>query len=259
MKPYLELGQGLLVPTYFLIISLVTIFGLLWSLRRGAQKKKDPNLILDIYLVLMIGSALGSRILHVIWEAPTYYLENPLKIFAIWEGGFVFYGGALGAFSAGLWMIRHRRLPVLDWLDFFAPVAAATYALGRWGCFLEGCCYGKITDVPWGMHFHSLAESASYFRHPTQLYASAAEFITLLLMLNIEKLHFFKKPGRLFFTWISLHGLGRIIMESFRDDDRGQLIGGFSISWIISLGIVVIGSAFLLHSLWNNQKKNNSI
>src|SRR5690606_6314306 len=111
-----------------------------------------------------------------------------------------------------------------------APVLAFAYAAGRSACFLAGCCYGRYCDLPWAIDG----------RHPTQLYAAAWEMGVVFILLGLRPSPFFQNPGRIFYLWMILHGIGRFIMEAFRDDFRGPSLG-LSISGWISLGLVITG------------------
>lgn len=179
----------------------------------------------------MISGFLGGRLFHVLYEEPQYYAEDPWRIIEFWRGGFVYYGGFLLATFAGLFYLR-RKAPhkIFTYLDLFSPVAALSYSLGRVGCLLEGCCYGRYCELPWAISQ----------RHPTQVYASLWELGVVFILIGFEKTKF--KSGQVFFLWISLHALGRLLMESFRDDFRGPFFLISISSWLslilLSVGIV---------------------
>lgn len=201
---------------------------LFWVNARAGRMRLPRLHALDLTLMLMIGATLGGRLFHVLWEEPQYYLDQPLAIFKVWQGGFVFYGGLFGAFAMMAWWARRKNLPFLQWADFFAPVAAFAYAFGRLGCFFNGCCFGRYCTLPWAVEG----------RHPTQLYATFLELMILAFLLWLEK-----KPklavGQIFYSWILLHGINRIIMELFRDDDRGPMPMGVSVSTWLSLLLII--------------------
>ncbi|MBC7371896.1 MAG: prolipoprotein diacylglyceryl transferase, partial [Bdellovibrionaceae bacterium] len=218
-------------------ISLVLSISLFWISARAKVYELPQKQILDLSMLLMAASLIGARLFHVFYENPEYYRESPEKIVYLWDGGFVFYGGALLAFFFGavylyLFKVDERG----KYFDAFAPVLAFTYGAGRIGCFLAGCCYGKSCDLPWSVDG----------RHPTQLYATFWEFGVLLLLLGLEKRGQLKKTGNLFLLWVVLHTIGRLGMESFREDFRGERVFGLSISTVISLALLIISSALLL-------------
>lgn len=233
--PTLELGSGISIPTYFLVISFAFCLCVLWLVRRAKVEHLSRNTALDIALALMISGFIGARLFHVLFEAPSYYIEDPVRVFHVWQGGFVWYGGALAGAAGALAMIRYRKLSFGRWADLFAPLAALGYALGRVACFFTGCCFGDVCHIVPG----------HLFRYPTQLFAVAWELGVLALVLGVENRkrqrsapQWFRPNGRIFALWLVLHSIGRIIMETFRADDRGPALAGLSVSTWISLGLI---------------------
>lgn len=241
MYPFIHLPQGYSVPIYYLVLSLDTCIALAWLRLRAQKSGLDLKLVWDAALIAMISAFVGARLFHVFYENPEIYLQNPWAVLYFWNGGFVFYGGALLVALSGWLFLRTRAREPLAYFDLFTPIASLGYMIGRWGCFLAGCCYGRYCDLPWAVEG----------RHPTQLYASFWEFGVLLILLGLEKK---KQPtGRVFFLWIVLHGVGRILMEAFRDDFRG-MEPGLSISTWIS--IVLIGAGAF--GLWRSHRRNKT-
>ena len=237
MFPFIQIAS-LQIPTYPLVISLSFSIGMLWSFKKSALKGLSRKTLLDMSLGLMVGGLAGARMLHVLYEAPSYYLENPLQILMIWNGGFVFYGGAVGGFLGALVLLKIKGESEALWADFLAPIGAFCYGLGRVGCFLAGCCYGQISSLPWAVSFPGLTGA----RHPTQLYATVLEWGICGLLLFLErKKSFVGVPGRLFFTWVLLHSMVRLFMEALRDDFRGPLLLGWSLSQVISGCLLLVG------------------
>jgi len=221
------------IPTYFLYLSV--LFSALAFLLPWWAHRYNQNVLhaLNLALTIMIVGFLGARIFHVFFESPEIYLQDPKLIFLIWQGGFVFYGGAIPAFLAAALYVKIYKLDFATWADFWAPIAAFAYGAGRVACLLSGCCYGKTCELPWAING----------LHPTQAYAIVWELavFALLLFLTERKL----KKGTVFFAWITLHSLGRLMMEYFRDDFRGELFLSMSISSWISLVILSLGFASL--------------
>lgn len=246
MHPFIKLGEGVVIPTYILIISLVYCIALIWANKRAIDQERSRHMALDIGLAIMVGGFLGGRMFHVFYEYPTEYLKDPLRIFRFWEGGFVFYGGFIGALVFAALFIKRRRESFLEWADFYAPILSLGYALGRLGCFFNGCCYGKLCDLPWAVEFHFPGVIGGA-RHPTQLYATLMELIVFMVIINLEKRWLVRASGMLFFTWLALHGSNRLLMEFYRDDFRGPALGGLSISSWLSVTLLAF-SLFMLAS-----------
>lgn len=232
MKPFLHLGF-IQIPTFYLVLSLAFLAGLYFLSQRIENNKSfERKLAFDLVLVLMIAGFLGGRLFHVLYEKPAYYWQYPLRIFQFWQGGYVYFGGMLSATAAGYLFLKSKKENFLRWADFMTPTASLVYALGRLGCFFEGCCYGKFCDLPWAINQ----------RHPTQLYMSGAEIFTFLFVLQMKSPG---KTGKIFYSWLTLHCSLRFMIEFFRDDERGMMWGNvISISQLLSL--IILGVCLYL-------------
>lgn len=245
MYPLIHITDTLIFPTYLVIISFLYTFGTYWIFKRSRGHGLSGQLAMDISIAIMVGGLVGSRSLHVFFEYPSFYLEEPLEIFKIWNGGFVFYGGLIGGFLAAYLVVRHRKENPFAWMDVFAPVLAVGYGIGRMGCLLAGCCYGLECDLPWAISYPADLGNppAGVLRHPVPIYDLMASLIIFLILFVMEKFKsrlpiYLQKSGSLFFVWMFLFGIQRIIMEDLRDDFRGPAIAGLTISTLISLVLV---------------------
>lgn len=237
MHPFINLF-GIQISSYFLVISLACIFCTLWFLRRADQRNLIRTTAIDLTLTCLIGGFVGARLLHVFWEEPEFYRQNPMAILMFWNGGFVFLGGVVGSWLACTLFCIFRSEAFWFWADVAIPCISLGYAIGRFACFLNGCCYGRYCELPWAVHMHG------GLRHPTQLYASLWELAICAFLLSIEKR--VRMAGTLFSIWLVLHAIGRVMMEYFRDDPRGPLLyGGTAGTWM-SLVLGVTGALFLL-------------
>lgn len=236
MKPWIDLGF-VQIPTFYFVISISLTVLVVWLSKRVEDFRADRKIAFNLALMMMFAGFLGSRVLHVIYEEPQYYAAFPLEIFKFWKGGFVFYGGFMAGFAACLIYLEKIRQDYRPWADFFTPLLAAAYAMGRVGCFFEGCCYGIACEWPWAVHG----------KHPTQLYMSFVEFVILAYVLFREKKINFK-PGALFWTWLMLHTVSRFSIEFLRDDPRGLALnmGAFnlSVSQVISVILFITAGYF---------------
>lgn len=230
MYPNIHLFSGADVSTYFLTISLGVTASVLWFIRLAETRHLARVVAIDISLAVLIGGFIGARLLHVLWEEPVLYRENPLQILEIWNGGFVFYGGLIGAFAATAWLCRLKGEPFWFWADVATLPISLSYMIGRVGCLLNGCCYGKLAEVPWTIEVNGA------HRHPTQLYASGWELLVFITLWWAQPR--LKVSGYLFNLWLALHAIGRIVMEAFRDDPRGDLLLGVSISTAVSVALI---------------------
>ena len=245
MKPVIYLF-GSPIPTYLLVLSLTYSFLLIYLIRRARARGYDPSMTLDLALAIMVGGFVGARLLHVVFEKPQFYSENPWAVLQFWRGGFVFYGGALGAWLASEWVLWRNSLDRSHWQDLFAPIFPLGYAFGRLGCLSAGCCFGQEAVLPWAVIFpYGVEAPGGIPLHPTQLYAFAWEFLLFIGLLVLERFCQ-RRPGFLFWLWLFFHAVGRLLMEAFRADDRGGLVMGMSISSLISYLLILISAAVLI-------------
>jgi phosphatidylglycerol:prolipoprotein diacylglycerol transferase len=245
MLPVLFRLGPLTIRTYGVAVALAFLFGILLVRRGAKQRGINPDSAYDIVLAAMLGGIIGARIVYVMknWSE---FAQNPLEIFATWQGGLVFYGGLIGGTLAVLLaIVRIRRLPMGKVADIVAPALALGSAIGRLGCFCNGCCYGKQTGVPWAITFTDSASAASPLGtplHPTQLYEFSYNILILAVLLWAEKR--FKSDGLLFWLFITLYGLFRFIVEFFRTNPVA--FAGMSASQIFSALMFVVGISVIV-------------
>ena len=240
MIPFIHFGS-FQIPTFFLVISLSLSILLILLSRRVTHFSKNRIVAFDIALLLMVAGFLGGRLMHVFYEEWTYYLQNPEQILYFWNGGFVFLGGVAGCLLAGFVYTRIKKIDFFAWADFFTPLFSLAHALGRIGCILSGCCFGRFCVLPWAYNG----------RHPTAFYLFFGEMLIFAILLLLEKKKFFTHPGSLLISWLSLHSLMRFVVEFYRDDFRGLFIqlppfGAISISQLLSLIILLFGIGFFI-------------
>ena len=159
--------------------------------------------------------------------------------------GFVFYGSMLFAIPTLVFLLKKKKIPIWDYLDVVAIFAPVLHLFGRLGCFMAGCCHGKVCDPAYGIVFtdpESSADPLNVPLYPTQLYSVALLLsIAVLLYLIRNKKQF---SGQLFLLYIIIYSIGRGIIEIFRGDEaRGYVIENvLSHSQTIALGIILIAS-----------------
>lgn len=205
--------------------------------------------IYDLIVHAAVGVFLGGRLGYCLFYNFSYYIENPLKIFAVWEGGMSFHGGLLGTVLA-LWFFSHRRgIPAYAIADLGGLCAPIGLGLGRIGNFINGELYGRPTDVPWCMVFPA---GGPQCRHPSQLYEAGLEGALLFgVVWFVSRLK--TPPGTVFWSFITGYGLCRMVVEFFRQPDMhlGYIFGPFSMGQVLSFPMILIG-AFML--AWGYKK-----
>ncbi len=244
MRPYLfHIGETPVSSFFFLILvaTLVSTFYAVWV---GKRNGLNPTAILDLGIIGMMAGVLGARIFHILVEAPDYYWEKPIRVFEFWRGGFVSWGGFILIPIAFLVYFRMRRLPVWPYLDILCVAAPIIKFFIRVGCLLAGCCYGKPTDLPWGIIFTHPDSAAFYFMgtvplHPTQVYSMIHAGLLFLLVNWVYRRRRFAGQTAciLAIGW----SLPRALIEFFRGDaDRGVYEGGISTGQIMGLLTVIL-------------------
>jgi phosphatidylglycerol:prolipoprotein diacylglycerol transferase len=227
---------GIVYAIGFLVIYLSLLY---YSKKKIIKLTKDEVESFSIYLIL--GVVIGARLFEVFgWSFvsgnPLYYVRNPWKIFAVWEGGMSLHGGIAGIILMGYWYCRKKKLSFVKMADLLTIPAAFVLALGRVGNFINGELVGTITNVKWCFKFPGFEGC----RHPVQLYGAAGRALLggFLLILNKKKW----KTGFLFWIFITLMGVGRFFCDFVRDDPR---LFGLSFGQYLSLVMFFVGGYVL--------------
>ena len=251
----LDLGR-LQIRSYGFMLALSFLIGIWLGGRRAKRAGIDPQKVLDLSVIIIIASVVGSRLLYVVFHLEQY--SNPLDMFALWQGGATFYGGFILAVAASYFWVMKNNIPFLKIADIMAPSIGLGLVFTRIGCFLSGCCYGHPTDLAWGMVFppDSPAGAAAMAiaqergvdhvaLHPAQLYSSIKGLIIFgALMLLQPRL---QKRGATFGLLLVLYGIGRFIIDFVRYYETNALVvAGLSFNQVISIVLVVLGLVLLL-------------
>ena len=248
MHPILiEFGfLNLKIFTYGLLVATGFFSGILLAAHLGKQEGLDQKKILDLCFYLVIAALVGGRTLYIIVEH-RYFLANPLEVLKFWKGGLVFYGGLLGAGLTAWYYLSKHKIPLWQVADILAPSLALGQAVGRWGCFFAGCCYGIRTDVPWAVIFTDPKSLAplNVALHPTQIYLSLNQLIIFGILMWLRKRKTY--DGQVFWVFGILYSIGRFIIEFFRGDDRGYALPGMlSTSQFIGIFVLVFSIYMLV-------------
>jgi phosphatidylglycerol:prolipoprotein diacylglycerol transferase len=215
-----------------------------WLLGRIHAKKAhtvaQPDDVGDILFYGMLGVILGGRIGSVLFYNFSYFLENPLYLLKIWEGGMSFHGGLLGVIVA-LWVYqRTKGYGFLRLCDFVAPMVPIGLGAGRIGNFINGELWGRVTDVPWGMIFPHAGDLP---RHPSQLYQAILEGLVMFIILWV----FAQKPrpvGAVCGFFVLLYGFFRFAIEFVRQPDANLNFIAFdwlTMGQLLSLPMIIVG------------------
>ena len=252
----LELGP-VSIYTYGILLAAAYLVGLWFAAVRARARGLDGNRVTDLGIYIIISALVGAKLLLIVVEFD-HFRRDPAEIWTVLRSGGVFYGGLLLAVGVAFWHIRRHRLPVWTTCDAFAPGIALGQGVGRLGCLLAGCCYGRPTELPWGVTFTNPLAAANVGTpldvslHPAQLYESGAALGILGLLLLMER-RGPSFPGRTFWTYLLLYPCARFGIEYFRGDPRGMVLDVLSTSQFVSLLLVPVSIVMLLRlrSSWS--------
>lgn len=221
-----------------------------WLARRRAARPGfpwTPAQVEDLIFYAALGVILGGRIGYMLFYNFRGFLDDPLILFRVWEGGMAFHGGLLGVLLA-LWIFGRRNgIGFLELGDFIAPYVPIGLGAGRLGNFINGELWGRVTDVPWGMVFPT---GGPLPRHPSQLYEAVLEGLVLFLVLHVYSAG--PRPvGAIGGLFLFLYGLFRFCAEFVREPDAHM--GFVALDWmtmgqILSLPMILLGAALWLLS-----------
>ncbi len=199
----------------------------------------------DLLTIGMLGVIIGGRLGYVFFYDLANFLQDPLEIFRVWNGGMSFHGGLLGVLAAMWYYGRRNGRHFLEVMDFVAPFVAPGLFFGRIGNFINGELWGNVSSVPWAVVF---PHAGPLPRHPSQLYEAILEGLLLFIIVWIYS----AKPRKLgaiagvFATW---YGLSRFLVEFVRmpDSHLGYLaFGWMTMGQILSLPLIAVGAWLLL-------------
>lgn len=237
---------------------LMYLIGFMFAMWWAAKEAKKPNSgwnkdqVGDLVFYSMLGVILGGRIGYVLFYQFSHFIENPLYLFRVDQGGMSFHGGALGVITAiVIYAVKHNR-SILSVGDFVVPMVPVGLLAGRIGNFINGELWGRVTDVPWAFVFPTGGPQP---RHPSQLYEAFFEGLVLFIML----VWFRKNPrpaGSVAGLFLAGYGVFRFAIEYFREPDAhiGLYGGIISQGQILSLPMVIAGTILMVWAYKRDSK-----
>lgn len=246
------------VYTYGACVALAFLLGIKITLDRTAKAGIDRNFIMNLCLIILAASVVGARLLYIAeqWE---YFRVNPKEMWMVHRGGLSYFGGLASALLAAIVTVRLRGLQCLPIADAFMPAVALGQAIGRLGCYFNGCCYGIVEQGWFSVMFPkgSPAFSDQVMKGmipygweyslpvlPAQLITSMTDLFLFCVLCVVDDRK--KIPGTTFFTYLAGYGLLRFLCEFLRADSRFW-IPGFTLPQLLALGGLAVGLAGLLY------------
>lgn len=236
------------LSTYGALVAAAYLAAVFWLKARRLDMGLSENDFWTLIYAVFFGAIFGGKLLYLAVEYEAF-IRQPWEFLRDFRYGFVFYGGFLGALAMGAWAWRRLRFDFAAAADHFATALPLGQSIGRLGCLAAGCCYGRPTELPWGV----VLEGASL--HPTQLYESLAclaSFFALKgwVLPRVKSGRW--PPGSAFIASVALYGAARFLIEFYRFDERGASPAPFSISQWIALALLGACGAWLI-SVWRRR------
>ena len=202
----------------------------------------------DFLLWAVVGIIAGGRIGYVLFYQAGMYLEEPLEVFRLWNGGMSFHGGAAGVIIAMIAFALKRKLPLLRLTDMVCAAVPIGVFFGRIANFINGELWGRVSDAPWAVVFPRAGEAA---RHPSQLYEAGLEglFLGLILAVMIHIKAVRDRPGLVSAAFLTGYAAARSFVEFFREPDAqiGFLFGGVTMGQMLCLPLVLGALALIIY------------
>ena len=240
--------------------SLSYIFGIIfgWVYCKKVLIKNEiiQKLFEDYISYLIIGIIIGGRLGYVIFYNFFYFLNNPIEIFMIWNGGMSFHGGLIGIIISSYLFSKRNNKDIFIFLDLVSISAPIGILFGRVSNFINGELVGKVTNSSWGVFFPNYDNK---LRHPSQLYEALLEGVILFILMNLIFFSKNCKIGTCSVMFLILYGFFRIISEFFREPDMqiGYLFGHVSMGILLSSIMILIG--ILIYFKRNDETKSQKI
>lgn len=232
MHPVLFSFGSVEIYTYGFFTALAMIVAFAATMRTARRAGVDPLQAADMLFFLFVAGIVGARLFYVLQHFDEYG-SRPWRAFLLREGGLVWYGGFIVSASAGLVYARWRGWPLLRLCDFYAPVLALAHGVGRLGCFMNGCCFGK--PVSWGVAFPGDVVP----RVPVQVYEAASLIALALYLFRLGSVK--RREGSVFAAYLFLYGTLRFCLEFLRGDQTVYSV--LTLPQWTSLGLIAAGAA----------------
>lgn len=242
---------GLDIRWYAVIICAGILAGLYVSTVHAKKRGYNSDMTIDLLLICIPLAIVCARIYYVIFEWDSYK-SNPISALYIWEGGIAIYGAVIGSVIGAVIFHKYSKVPFGDILDVGAVGLILGQAIGRWGNFANQEAYGNlITDpslqwFPYGVYIDSVKE----WHQATFFYESMWNLLVFVLLLIYFRKA--KHKGNVFVMYLVLYGIGRAYIEGLREDSLWLVPGVLRVSQILSIVLVVFGTAFLL---WRHSRE----
>ena len=227
MHPIIAKIGPFTIYSYGMMVAIAFLLGVFIAKLEAIRRDIKPDLVYDLSFYIIVGSIIGARIYYIFFFDLKGFLNDPVAIFKVWQGGLSIHGGILGGAVTGLIFSKIRKISFWKLADLISPSIILGQAIGRIGCFLNGCCFGMPMEPFCGMK-----------NHPTQIYELILDFIGFLLLWNLRKKVTFE--GGLFLLYLMMYSVIRIIVTQFRADNLYLWNTNLTLADLTSVTIFII-------------------
>lgn len=236
---------SLTIKWYGVIIAIGFLLAFTYVMSSCKKFRMDQDKLIDTVIIGMIGGIVGARAYYVLFDTSNQFVNDPISVFYIWQGGLAIYGGIIGGMLCGALVAKLRKISVPAMLDLASLGFLIGQSIGRWGNFVNQEAFGGPTTFPWGMSSEATAMVASGPVHPCFLYES------LWCLLGFILLHIFSRKyrrydGQVLILYLVWYGIGRFFIEGLRTDSLITPVLPLRVSQLVAAGTVLVGIILLI-------------
>lgn len=248
MHPILMQLGPFTIRWYGAMIALACLVGFWLAVLEAERKGIDREKIQEFFIYAVIGAVIGARLYYIAFTDQAMFLQSPLSVLAVWQGGLAIHGAVLAAFAVSVLYVKRHKIPLGKFVDALTPSLILGQAIGRIGCFFNGDAHGYPTRMPWGLVYAPESPAGQMFPgqplHPTQLYEMILNLIIFGILWKMRtKL---KIDGQLFLAYMILYSGARILVEHFRAD-KLMYLGNISAAQSIGILGILVGVILMIN------------
>ena len=236
---------------YGILLGTTLLAGYYFFQKQMKKYGYSEEVSMDYLFWGILSTFIGARFAHCYFYETSYFIYNPVEVLKVWKGGISSHGATVGLFVSAIWFARSRKIPFAILGDGIVFAAALGATLFRIGNFMNSEIVGRITTMPWGVHFMRYSDQGVYLRHPSQLYEAAGGLIVLLSLFAVEYyLKGKKRPGLFSGVFLIGYFTFRFFVEYFKEfqiDPNNTF--PLTMGQCLSIPFVIIGIYILIHSL----------
>ncbi len=227
------------------MLVIAFIVGSTLAKQEAKKRNINPEFIFNFLFSVFVLGIIGARIFYVAQNAG-FYFKSPIEIFMLHHGGLSWFGGLISGVISGVLFLKKEKMPILKTLDLIAPFVALGQALGRIGCLLNGCCFGKVSGF--GIYF----QADESILIPTQAYSSLLLVVIFIILRIMQKKNL--PAGEVFFTYLLLYSVKRFFIDFLRADNEVIFVG-LTLFQLLSIGMFCLALTKLILILKVKNKK----